>query len=98
MCFKLFKKHKIPIINFTVAIKTIVNVKALLRNFLVTLSECSIGTFVIVEPVVKFGFCFLLSLRSELHHRIFILIVVALFWRHNPKDLSEFLKFLGILL
>ena len=58
ICFTLFKNHKISIINYTVAIETIVSVKTYLRNFLVTFSECSMFTFVIVKAVPKFGFCF----------------------------------------
>ena len=58
MCFTLFKKHKMPIINSSVTIETIVSVKTFLKNFLVTFSECSMFTFVIAEPVAKFGFCF----------------------------------------
>ena len=58
MFFTLLKNYKIPIINSTVAIETIVSVKTFLRNFLITFSKCSMFTVVIVEPVAKFGFCF----------------------------------------
>ena len=54
MCFTLFKKRKIPIINSTVAIETIVSMKTSLRNFLITISEYSMFTFIIVEPVAIF--------------------------------------------
>ena len=58
MCFTLFKYYKISIINSTMATQTIVSVKTFLRNFLVTLSECSMFTFTIVEPIPKFCFYF----------------------------------------
>ena len=51
MCFTLFKKQKFPIINSTVSIETIMSMKTFLRNFLVIFSECSMFTFVIVEPI-----------------------------------------------
>ena len=40
------------------AIKTIVSVKAFMRNFLVTFPKCSMLTFIVAEPVAKFGFYF----------------------------------------
>ena len=54
----MFKNYRIAIINSTVATETILSMKTFLRNFLVTFSECSMFTFVIVELVPKFGFCF----------------------------------------
>ena len=58
MYLTVLKSNKIPIINSILAIKGIVNVKTFLRNFPVTLSKRAMITFITVEPVTKFGFCF----------------------------------------
>ena len=58
ICFTLFKNHKIPIINSTLAIETKVSMKTFLKNFLVTFSECAIFTFAIVEGAAKIGSSF----------------------------------------
>ena len=58
MSFALLKNYEIPIFNAALAIQTIVTVIEFLRNLQITLTKCSMLTFVIIKPVMKFGFCF----------------------------------------
>ena len=78
MCFTLFKNHKISIFNCTVAVKTIVTMKTFLGNFLVTFSDCFFYNCWTCSKI-----WFLLSQCRELHHRLCILISIALFWNDN---------------
>ena len=63
MCFTLFKNHKIPIINSSVAIETMESVKPFLRNFLFTFFECSRGNLKYVRNYISVNF----NVTSDLH-------------------------------
>ena len=58
ICFAFLKNYKISIFNAAMTIKTIVSVRQLLRNFLITFSKRSMFTFIIIKPITKFGFRF----------------------------------------
>ena len=104
MCFTMFKNHKIPIISSIVTTMTIMSVKTLLRNFLVTSSKCSMFTFTIAETVAKFVFCFLIQGTSPqtLHfnkHSTFLesqfkgpFLICKAFWHPSVVNVTVVLK------
>ena len=53
--FHIVQKSDNPNNQFQYSHREIVSVKTFRRNFNFTLSECSMFTFIIVEPVAKFG-------------------------------------------